>query len=40
MIYYAKGKKMWSYPCNTTIEKLRKKGYYQIVWKNGDTLSL
>ena len=40
MIYYAKGKKMWAYPSNTTIERLRKNGYYQIVWQNGDTLFL
>ena len=40
MIYYANGKKMWNYPSNRTIENLRKKGYRQIVWQNGDTLSL
>lgn len=40
MIYFAKGKKMWQYPANSTIERLRKSGYRQIVWDNGDFLYL
>lgn len=27
MTYYAKGKKMWRYPSNSTIERLKKEGY-------------
>lgn len=38
--YYARGKKMWNYPSNTTLENLKRKGYGQIVWQNGDFLCL
>lgn len=40
MTYFAKGKKMWQYPANSTIERLKKQGYRQIVWENGDFLYL
>ena len=40
MIYLAKGKRMWKYPANSTIERLRKKGYRMIVWGNSDFLWL
>lgn len=40
MTYNAKGKKMWKYPANSTIKKLKQLGYRQIVWRNGDFLSL
>ena len=36
--YYMKGKKMWQYPSNKTIERLKKLGYTNIIWKNGDFL--
>ncbi len=38
MTYYAKGKKMYQYPANSTIEKLKKLGYRLVVWQNGDFL--
>lgn len=38
MTYYAKGKKMWRYPHNTTIRRLKNKGYNVIIWQNGDFL--
>lgn len=36
MTYYAKGRKMWRYPANSTIERLKRQGYRQIIWGNGD----
>lgn len=39
MIFYAKGKKMWNYPKNSTIQRLKKQGYSSIVWRNGDFLN-
>lgn len=36
MTYYAKGRKMWRYPSNRTIERLKAKGYREMVWGNGD----
>lgn len=38
--YYARSKKMWNYPSNITLENLKRKGYRQIVWQNGDFLCL
>lgn len=38
--YYARGKKTWHYPSNTTLGSLKHKGYGQIVWQNGDFLCL
>lgn len=40
MTYYAKGKKMWQYPACSTILRLKRRGYSQIVWQNGDFLYL
>lgn len=40
MTYFAKGKRMWRYPANSTIERLRKQGYRMIVWGNGDFMCL
>ena len=40
MTYFAKGKKMWRYPAHSTMERLRKKKYRQIVWGNGDFILL
>ena len=36
---YAKGKKM-TYPRSSTIRALKKLGIQEIVWKNGDFLSI
>lgn len=38
-IAYAKGKKM-TYPRSSTIRELKKRSIQQIVWKNGDFLSI
>lgn len=38
MTYYARGRKMWRYPSNRTIKRLRDQGYRRIVWDNGDFL--
>lgn len=40
MTYFSKGKKMYKYPSSRTLERLRKKGYTEIVWCNGDFLSI
>ena len=34
--YYAKGKRMYQYPSNRTLEKLKKQGYNEIIWQNND----
>lgn len=36
---YAKGKKM-TYPRSSTIQELKKRGIQEIVWQNGDFLSI
>lgn len=38
--YFCKGKKMWHYPSNRTIERLLSKGYTQMVWENGDFICI
>lgn len=40
MTYFSKGKKMWHYPANSTIERLRANGYREIVLGNGDFLCI
>lgn len=40
MTYYAKGKRMYQYPANSTICRLRAKGFREIVWRNGDFIAL
>lgn len=40
MTYFSKGKKMWHYPANSTIERLRANGYREIVWRNGDFIRI
>lgn len=40
MTYYARGKRMWRYPSNRTIERLKKQGYHKIVWDNGEFILL
>ena len=39
MTYFAKGKKMSKYPTNRTINKLKKLGYREMVWRNGDFIT-
>lgn len=37
---YAQGTKMWKYPSNSTLIKLRELGARQIIWGNGDFITL
>ena len=38
--FFAKGKRMYKYPSSRWIRNLKKNGYTDIVWKNGDFLIL
>lgn len=38
--YCCKGKKMWRYPANRTIERLTAQGYSEMVWGNVDFLRI
>lgn len=40
MTYFAKGKKMWRYPSHRTLVRLKSKGYNEIVWQNGDFITI
>lgn len=40
MTYFSKGKKMYKHPANSTIARLKKQGYKEIVWENGDFIYL
>lgn len=35
-MYYSNGGKMYRYPSNRTIMRLKKMGYKGIIWLNGD----
>ena len=37
---YAQGARMWHYPCNSTITKLKELGARHIIWGNGDFIAL
>lgn len=37
--FYCKGSRMWKYPSNSTMEKLKKQGITCMVWQNGDFIT-